>query len=91
MPDTSEAWRVLKADAEDAKDRSILSLFDAEAGRLEGLTVEAAGLTIDLSKQPWSMAGFVAAGGAGAPGRGRAEARGPVLRRGDQCLRGPRG
>ena len=61
MPDPSEAWRVLEADAEAAHGRSILSLFEAEAGRLEGLTVEAAGLTIDLSKQPWSMAGFVAA------------------------------
>jgi glucose-6-phosphate isomerase len=61
MPDTSEAWRALEADAEAAKDRSILSLFEAESGRLEGLTVEAAGLTVDLSKQPWSMAGFVAA------------------------------
>ena len=61
MPDPSEAWRVLMADAEAAEGRSILSLFDEEAGRLEGLTIEAAGLTLDLSKQPWSMAGFVAA------------------------------
>src|ERR1700744_1263668 len=61
MPDTAEAWRALEADAAAAQSRSILSLFDAEAGRLEGLTVEAAGLTLDLSKQPWSMAGFVAA------------------------------
>ena len=61
MPDPSEAWRVLMADAEAAKGRSISWLFGAEAGRLDGLTVEAAGLTVDLSKQPWSMAGFVAA------------------------------
>jgi len=61
MPDTAEAWRALEADAADARNRSILSLFEAEAGRLEGLTLEAAGLTLDLSKQPWSMAGFVAA------------------------------
>ena len=61
MADTSEAWRVLKADAEAANERSILSLFEAESGRLEGLTVEAAGLTLDVSKQPWSMSGFVAA------------------------------
>ena len=61
MPDPSEAWRVLMADAAAAEGRSILSLFDEEAGRLEGLTIEAAGLTLDLSKQPWSMAGFVAA------------------------------
>jgi glucose-6-phosphate isomerase len=61
MPDTAEAWRALDADAAAAQSRSILSLFEAEAGRLEGLTVEAAGLVLDLSKQPWSMAGFVAA------------------------------
>jgi glucose-6-phosphate isomerase len=60
MPDTAEAWRALEADAAAAQNRSILSLFAAESGRLEGLTVEAAGLTLDLSKQPWSMAGFVA-------------------------------
>jgi glucose-6-phosphate isomerase len=60
MPDTADAWRALEADAAAAQSRSILSLFDAESGRLEGLTVEAAGLTVDLSKQPWSMAGFVA-------------------------------
>jgi glucose-6-phosphate isomerase len=61
MADTSEAWRVLKADAQAANERSILSLFEQESGRLEGLTVEAAGLTLDASKQPWSMSGFVAA------------------------------
>jgi glucose-6-phosphate isomerase len=60
MSDTAEAWRALEDDADAAKTRSILSLFAQESGRLEGLTVEAAGLTIDLSKQPWSMAGFVA-------------------------------
>src|SRR3569623_2721646 len=62
MADPSEAWRVLEADAQEAHGRSILGLFETESGRLEGLTVEAAGLLIDLSKQPWSMAGFVAAG-----------------------------
>jgi glucose-6-phosphate isomerase len=61
MPDPSEAWRALEADAQAAQNRSILDLFEAESGRLEGLTVEAAGLLVDLSKQPWSMAGFVAA------------------------------
>src|SRR5215469_2998742 len=61
MPDTAEAWRALEADAAAAQSRTILSLFESESGRLEGLTLEAAGLTLDLSKQPWSMAGFVAA------------------------------
>ena len=59
MADPSEAWRVLEADAQEAHGRSILGLFETESGRLEGLPVEAAGLLIDLSKQPWSMAGFV--------------------------------
>ena len=56
-----DAWSALKADADAAKSRSILALYDAEPGRLERLTVEAAGLTLDLSKQPWSDAGFSAA------------------------------
>ena len=66
MPDPAAgsldlAWAALCADAEAALTRPILSMFDAEPDRLERLTLEAAGLTLDLSKQPWSMAGFVAA------------------------------
>ena len=61
MPDLSQAWRALKDDAEAARSRSILALFDAEPDRLDRLTVEAAGLTLDLSKQPWSSAGVDAA------------------------------
>ena len=59
MPDTSKAWRALRADAEAAKARTILSLFAGESDRLERLTVEAAGLTLDLSKQPWSLQGVM--------------------------------
>ena len=61
MTDTSMAWRALRADAEAAKARSILSLFAAEPDRLDRLTVEAAGLTLDLSKQSWSGRGVKAA------------------------------
>ena len=63
MADTKDAWRALDADAEAAKTRTIAALFDAEAGRLDALTIEAAGLTLDLSKQPWSLQGFAAAVG----------------------------
>jgi glucose-6-phosphate isomerase len=58
-----QAWRALSADAQEAKTRSILSLFAAEPDRLERLTVRAAGLTLDLAKQPWSSAGVAAAVG----------------------------
>jgi glucose-6-phosphate isomerase len=62
MPQTStaEAWSALQADAEAARGRSILSLYAAEPDRLERLTLEAAGLTLDLSKQSWSRAGVEA-------------------------------
>jgi len=49
------AWAALNAAAERARARRIASLFDAEPDRLERLTVEAAGLRLDLSKQPWSL------------------------------------
>ncbi|NEX94912.1 glucose-6-phosphate isomerase [Caulobacter sp. 17J65-9] len=39
----------------------IVELFRQEPDRLERLSVEAAGLTLDLSKQPWSADGFAAA------------------------------
>jgi glucose-6-phosphate isomerase len=55
------AWTALKAAAEaDARVR-IRDLFDAEPDRLDGLTFEACGLSLDLSKQPWSRAGATAA------------------------------
>src|SRR5262249_4529805 len=61
MTDLSAAWTALQADAAAARGRSILSLYDAEPDRLARLTIEAAGLTLDLSQQPWSKAGVVAA------------------------------
>jgi len=61
MTDTAAAWTALEAAAKaDARTR-IVDLFAAEPDRLSRLTVEAAGLSVDLSKQPWSKAGFEAA------------------------------
>ena len=56
MPDLNAAWRRLMDAAGAAKTRRIVSLFDVEPDRLAVMGVEAAGLDIDLSKQPWSKA-----------------------------------
>ena len=56
MSDLTAAWARLKEVAAAAGPRRIVSLFAAEPDRLERLVVEAAGLEIDLSKQPWSLA-----------------------------------
>ncbi|RYF95275.1 MAG: glucose-6-phosphate isomerase, partial [Caulobacteraceae bacterium] len=55
------AWTALKTAAKADAERRIRSLFDDEPDRLEGLSFEAAGLTLDLSKQPWSRVGATAA------------------------------
>ncbi|HEY3815274.1 MAG TPA: glucose-6-phosphate isomerase [Caulobacteraceae bacterium] len=47
------AWTALKAAAEGGA--PIAALFGREPNRLNRLTVEACGLTLDLSKQPWSL------------------------------------
>ena len=57
MSATAE-WTAFLADASAAHRRAILDLFAAEPDRLEVMTVQAAGLTVDLSKQPWSVAGL---------------------------------
>ncbi|WP_411287676.1 glucose-6-phosphate isomerase [Phenylobacterium sp.] len=56
MPATDAAWTALLAAAHDALERRISDLFQAEPERLARLSVEAAGLRLDLSKQPWSLA-----------------------------------
>jgi glucose-6-phosphate isomerase len=56
LSDLTAAWARLKEAAAQAGRRRIVSLFDAEPDRLERLTVEAAGLELELSKQPWSLA-----------------------------------
>jgi glucose-6-phosphate isomerase len=50
------AWTAVLAAADAARDRRIVGLFDAEPERLGRLGLTAAGLDIDLSKQPWSLA-----------------------------------
>ena len=49
-------WSRLEAAGAGAKGRRISGLFDAEPERLARLSVSAAGLDLDLSKQPWSLA-----------------------------------
>jgi len=59
MSDTPDAWSRLEAAAVPAP--PIARLFEVEPDRLGRLTREAAGLRLDLSKQPWTEAGFQAA------------------------------
>ncbi|ACG76745.1 glucose-6-phosphate isomerase [Phenylobacterium zucineum HLK1] len=54
--DAAASWRALDAAGEAAAQRSIAGLFEAEPDRASRLTFEAAGLVLDLSKQPWSQA-----------------------------------
>jgi len=53
----SPAWTALKTAAKADAAGRIRDLFDAEPDRLDGLSFEAAGLLLDLSKQPWSRTG----------------------------------
>lgn len=55
MSDLTAAWGRLKQAAAEAAQRRIESLFEAEPDRMDRLVVEAAGLELDLSKQPWSL------------------------------------
>lgn len=59
MSAPAAAWSRLEAAAVSAP--RIVDLFDTEPDRLALLTREAAGLRLDLSKQPWSKAAFQAA------------------------------
>jgi len=61
LSNTDAAWRALETAAQASAARPIVSLFDAEPDRLQRLTLEAAGLVLDLSKQPWDAAGVEAA------------------------------
>jgi len=55
LTDLTAAWARLTKAAAAAKGRRIVSLFDAEPDRLKRLTLGAAGLELDLSKEPWSL------------------------------------
>jgi glucose-6-phosphate isomerase len=57
----TSAWDNFDAEAQKADGQPILDLFAAEPDRLQRLTLEAAGLFLDLSKQSWSKALFEAA------------------------------
>lgn len=61
MTDLTDAWARLTEAAAAAQDRRIVSLFEAEPDRLARLTLAAAGLELDLSKQPWSLGDLDAA------------------------------
>jgi glucose-6-phosphate isomerase len=49
------AWAALAKAASAARGRRIANLFAAEPERLPRLSLSAAGLELDLSKQPWSL------------------------------------
>jgi glucose-6-phosphate isomerase len=61
MADKTAAWTALEAAAKADSAGRIVDRFAAEPDRLARLTLEAGGLFLDLSKQPWSQAGFEAA------------------------------
>ncbi len=55
MPNADAAWAALSKAAQAVRARRIGDLFALEPSRLQALTLDAAGLEIDLSKQPWSL------------------------------------
>ena len=61
MTDLTAAWTALEDAARKDAQTRIVDHFAAEPDRLEALVVEACGLRLDLSKQPWSRAGLRAA------------------------------
>ena len=52
------AWKAFDAAARDAAPQRIVDQFAADPGRLARMSVEAAGLHIDLSKQSWTREAF---------------------------------
>jgi len=60
MTDLAAAWDAFEAAARTDAGTRIADLFAAEPDRLERLSLDAAGLSLDLSKQPWSRAGVAA-------------------------------
>ncbi|WP_442882124.1 glucose-6-phosphate isomerase [Brevundimonas sp.] len=58
---TAAAWTTLKTVAAEDAGVRIADRFAAEPERLTRMSVEAAGLYLDLSKQAWSLKGFQAA------------------------------
>ncbi len=60
-PAMTDAWTELDRAAEAEADQTIRDHFDKDPGRVERLTVEAAGLVADLSKQGFGLEGLLAA------------------------------
>jgi len=61
MADLDAAWTRLETAAQAAGEKRIVEFFDSEPDRLANLTLDVAGLHIDLSKQAWDEAGLEAA------------------------------
>ena len=61
MTDLAAAWTAFEAAARKDGEARIVDHFAAEPDRLDRMVVEACGLRLDLSKQPWSGAGLNAA------------------------------
>ncbi|WP_419253194.1 glucose-6-phosphate isomerase [Caulobacter sp. ErkDOM-YI] len=61
MADLDAAWTRLETAAQAAGDKRIVEMFEAEPDRLANLTLDVAGLHLDLSKQAWDEAGLEAA------------------------------
>ena len=58
--DSTAAWAAFDRAAETASRTPLLALFEAEPDRMRRLTLDAAGLHLDLSKQPLSAEGLAA-------------------------------
>src|SRR4051794_12260798 len=69
MGEIETVWTAFEEAARTAAGKRIADYFAAEPDRLRAMTLEAAGLYLDLSKQPWSGAalqgGVALAGAAG--------------------------
>jgi glucose-6-phosphate isomerase len=61
MDPLATAWGVLEQCAANDRTARIADHFTAEPDRLQRLSAAAAGVTLDLSKQSWSLSGFDAA------------------------------
>ena len=61
MDAVNTAWRTLEAAAKADGATRIADHFAAEPDRLARLSLHAAGLSLDLSKQSWSLGGLDAA------------------------------
>lgn len=61
MSEIEAAWRQLERAGSDAALRRLADLFLREPDRVEAFSLEAAGLSLDLSKQPWSRADLACA------------------------------